>query len=71
MSWHGWHHCGPCWDSYRYSRARELEIYPPRRRCHMTDVADDLRDYLQYLEEEVAAVRREVDELTVRKENPE
>ena len=59
------HHCGPSpgW--------REAEMYPPRRRRARRDVEDDARDYLEYLEGEVAAVRRELEELTARGKSAE
>jgi hypothetical protein len=46
-------------------------MYPPRRRRFARDFEDDLRDYLQYLEGEVAAVRRELEESTERGESSE
>lgn len=46
-------------------------MYLPRRRRARRDVEDDARDYLQYLEGEVAAVRRELEELTARGESAE
>ena len=64
-----WHHCGP--SSHRYPYEREVEMYLPRRRRARRDVEDDARDYLQYLEGEVAAVRRELEELTARGESAE
>ena len=65
-----WHHCGPR-GSYRYPYEREAEMYRPRRRRAGRDVEDDARDYLEYLEGEVAAVRRELEELTARGESAE
>jgi len=46
-------------------------MYSPRRHRTRRDVEDDARDYLQYLEGEVAAVRRELEELTARGESTE
>jgi hypothetical protein len=64
-----WHHCGP--SSHWYPYQPEAEMYPPRRRRARRDVEDDARDYLQYLEGEVAAVRRELEELTARTQSAE
>lgn len=63
------HQCGP--GPYRYPYEREAEMYPPRRRRARRDVEDDARDYLEYLEGEVAAVRRELEELTARGKSAE
>jgi hypothetical protein len=64
-----WHHHGPCWGPDQYLYGREAMMYPPRRRRFARDVAEDLRDYLQHLEGEIAAVRRELETLTARGEN--
>ncbi len=62
------HHCGPPGDRYRYPYEREAEMLPPRRRRYGRDFESDLRDYLEYLESEVAGVRRELEEATARGE---
>lgn len=64
-----WHHHGPCWEPYPYER--ETMVYPPRRRRVTSDAVEDLRDYLQHLEGEMAAVRRELETLTARGERSE
>jgi hypothetical protein len=46
-------------------------VYPPRRRRVTSDAVEDLRDYLQHLEGEMAAVRRELETLTARGERSE
>jgi len=65
-----WHHCEPYPDPYRYSSyRREAETYPPRRSRFAQDAESDLRDRLQDLEDELAAVRRELEETTSRGES--
>ncbi len=68
MSCNHWHHCGPPGEPYRYPYGREAEMYPPRRRRFERDIEGDLRDYLEYLESEVAGVRRELEDATARGE---
>lgn len=64
-----WHHCGPCWGPDQYSYRRETLMY--RRRRFAADLQDDLRDYLEYLEGEIAVVRRELEELAIPDESTE
>lgn len=59
--WH-WHHHGGCWEPYVHPDWRDVEVM--RRRRTVRDRRADLRDYLSTLEEELAQVRRELEDLT-------
>lgn len=59
-----WHHYGPCWGPDREWYERETRMHRPRRRQVSREIVEDLEDYLQYLEHEMADVRRELETLT-------
>ncbi|HAX82677.1 MAG TPA: hypothetical protein DCY40_08935 [Actinobacteria bacterium] len=71
MGCHGWHSCGPGWGPHFYQYERGVEPYPTPRRRHTRDVEGDLREYMQFLEGEVAEVHRELDELVTRRAGSE